>query len=69
MFYCAKSIKHIKDCTICIKLNESNLDDNFYNNLIKTKYYQPIPDGIYSIKDKKLFSFEDSSDIQLLINQ
>ncbi len=29
-----KSIQHIKNCTVCIRLNKSSLYDNFYNNLI-----------------------------------
>lgn len=59
-----KSIKHIKDCILCIRANETIINDNFYNDMIKNnKYYLPFIDGIYSFKDKKLFSYEDLPNI------
>ena len=59
-----KSIKHIKDCISCIRANETIIDDNFYNNLIKNnKYYLPFIDGIYSFKGKKLISYEELPNI------
>jgi hypothetical protein len=55
-----KSIKHIKDCITCIRANETVIDDNLYDTMIKNKkYYLPFIDDIYSFKDKKLFSYED----------
>ena len=53
-----KSIKHIKDCIICIKANKTIIDDKFYDDMIKNnKYYLPFNDGIYSFKDKKLYKY------------
>lgn len=53
-----KSIKHIKDCIICIKANKSIINDKFYDDMINNnKYYLPFNDGIYSFKDKKLYKY------------
>ena len=46
-----KSIKHIKDCIVCIKANQSIINDAFYDEMIKNnKYYLPFNDCIYSFK-------------------
>ena len=59
-----KSIKHIKDCIVCIKANKTIINDKFYNDMIKNnKYYLPFNDGIYSFKDKKLYNYKDLSNI------
>ena len=59
-----KSIKHIKDCIVCIKANKTIINDKFYNDMIKNnKYYLPFNDGIYSFKDKKLYDYKDLSNI------
>lgn len=59
-----KSIKHIKDCIVCIKANKTIINDNFYKNMIdNSKYYLPFNDGIYSFKDKKLFTYKELSNI------
>lgn len=59
-----KSVKHIKDCIICIKANKTIINDKFYNNMIKNnKYYLPFNDGIYSFKDKKLFAYKELPNI------
>ena len=34
-----KSIKHIKDCIVCIKANKTIINDTFYDNRIKTNTY------------------------------
>ena len=48
-----RSIKHIKDCIICIKANKSIINNKFYNNMINNnKNYLPFNDGIYSFEDK-----------------
>ena len=48
-----KSIKHIKDCIVCIKANKSIINDKFYDDMINNnKYYLPFNDGIYSFKEK-----------------
>jgi len=55
-----KSVKHIKDCIVCIRANQSIIDNNFSNNMIKNnKYYIPFRNGIYSFKDKKLYPFNE----------
>jgi len=42
-----KSIKHIKDCIICIKANQTIINDKFYDEMIKNnKFYLPFNDGI-----------------------
>ena len=47
-----KSIKHIKDCIICIKANKTIVNNKFYDEMIRNnKYYLPFNDGIYSFKD------------------
>jgi hypothetical protein len=59
-----KSIKHIKDCIVCIKANKTIINDAFYDNMIKNnKYYLPFNDGIYSFKDKKLYSYDELPNI------
>lgn len=59
-----KSVKHIKDCIICIKANKTIINDKFYDNMIKNnKYYLPFNDGIYSFKDKKLFAYKELTNI------
>jgi hypothetical protein len=59
-----KSIKHIKDCIVCIKANKTIINDTFYDNMIKTnKYYLPFNDGIYSFKDKKLYFYDELPNI------
>ena len=59
-----KSIKHIKDCIVCIKANKTIINDTFYDNMIKNnKYYLPFNDGIYSFKDKKLYSYDELPNI------
>ena len=59
--YCYNnSIKHIKDCIICIKANQDIVNDAFYDEMIKNnKYYLPFNDGIYSFKHKKLYNYND----------
>jgi len=59
-----KSIKHIKDCIICIKANKTIINDKFYDNMIKNnKYYLPFNDGIYSFKDKKLYKYDEMPNV------
>jgi len=59
-YYYNKSIKHIKDCIVCIKANKAIINDKFYDDMMKNnKYYLPFNDGIYSFKDKKLFQYSD----------
>jgi hypothetical protein len=59
-----KSIKHIKDCIVCIKANKTIINDTFYENMIKNnKYYLPFNDGIYSFKNKKLYSYDELANI------
>jgi hypothetical protein len=58
------SIKHIKDCSIVIKANKTIVDDKFYENMIKNnKYYLPFNDGLYSFKDKILYTYQDLPNI------
>ena len=55
-----KSIKHIKDCITCVRANQSLINNKFYEDMIKNnKYYLPFSDGIYSFKEKKLYSFNE----------
>jgi hypothetical protein len=59
-----KSIKHIKDCIVCIKANKTIINDKFYDNMIKNnKYYLPFNNGIYSFKDKKLYTYKELPNI------
>lgn len=63
-YYYNKSIKHIKDCIVCIKANKAIINDKFYDNMMKNnKYYLPFNDGIYSFKDKKLFQYSELPNI------
>ena len=58
------SIKHIKDCITCIRAKQSIINNKFYDDMIKNnKYYLPFRDGIYSFKEKKLYSYKDLSHI------
>ena len=55
-----KSIKHIKDCITCIRAKQSIINNKFYEDMIKNnKYYLPFSDGIYSFKEKKLYSYKE----------
>ena len=57
-------IKHIKDCTICVKANQSIINVKFYDNMINNnKYYLPFNDGIYSFKEKKLYAYAELPNI------
>ena len=59
-----KSIKHIKDCIVCIKANKTIINDKFYDDMIKNnKFYLPFNDGIYSFKDQKLYSYDELPNI------
>ena len=59
-----KSIKHIKDCIICMKANQTIINDNFYDNMIKNnKYYLPFNDCIYSFLDKKTYQYNELPNI------
>jgi hypothetical protein len=59
-----KSIKHIKDCIVCIKANQSIINDNFYDDMIKNnKYYLPFKDCIYSFLDKKTYTYGELPNI------
>ena len=59
-----KSIKHIKDCIVCIKANQSIINDNFYNDMIKNnKYYLPFNDCIYSFIEKKTYTYDERPNI------
>ena len=59
-----KSIKHIKDCIVCIKANKTIINDKFYEDMIKNnKYYLPFNDGIYSFKEKKLYKYNELPNI------
>ena len=59
-----KSIKHIKDCIICIKANKTIINNKFYDDMIKNnKYYLPFNDGIYSFKDNKLYKYDELPNI------
>ena len=55
-----KSIRHIKDCIICVKANKTIINDNFYDDMIKNnKGYLPFNNGIYCFGDKKLYKYEE----------
>ncbi len=41
----------------CIKANKTIINDKFYDNMIKNNKYLPFIDGIYSFKDKKLYTY------------
>ena len=56
LYHYNKSIKHIKDCIVCIKANKTIINDRFYDYLL-------FNDGIYSFKDKKLYNYTDLSNI------
>ena len=59
-----KSIKHIKDCIVCIKANQSIINDNFYDDMINNnKYYMPFKDCIYSFLDKKTYTYGELPNI------
>jgi hypothetical protein len=59
-----KSVKHIKNCIICIKANKSIINNKFYDDMIKNnKFYLPFNDGIYSFKEKKLFKYNELPNI------
>ncbi len=59
-----KSVKHIKDCIVCIKANQSIINDEFYDNMIKNnKYYIPFKDCIYSFLDKKTYTYKELPNI------
>ncbi len=59
-----KSIKHIKDCIVCIKANKTIINDKFYDDMIKyNEYYLPYKDGIYSFKEKKLCTYDELPNI------
>lgn len=59
-----KSIKHIKDCIICIRANQTIINDRFYDDMINNnKYYLPFNDGIYSFNDTKLYKYEELPNI------
>lgn len=59
-----KSIKHIKDCIICIKANKTIVNNTFYDDMIKNnKYYLPFNDGIYSFKDKHFYKYDELPNI------
>ncbi len=63
-----KSIKHIKDCIVCIKANKAIINDKFYDDMIKNnKYYLPFNDGIYSFKDQNYIHMMNSLIFILLI--
>ena len=58
------SIKHIKDCIVAIKANQSIINDQFYDDMIKNnKYYLPFNDGIYSFKEQKLYKYDELPNI------
>ena len=59
-----KSIKHIKDCIVCIRANQTIINDKFYDDMINNnKYYLPFNDGIYSFNDTKLYKYEELPNI------
>ena len=59
-----KSIKHIKDCIVGIKADQSIINDTFYDEMIKNnKYYLPFKDCIYSFIDKKTYSYKELPNI------
>jgi len=63
-YYYNKSIKHIKDCIVCIKANKAIINDKFYDDMMKNnKYYLPFNDGVYSFKQKKLFQYSELPNI------
>ncbi len=58
------SIKHIKDCIVCIKANQTIINDKFYDEMIKNnKYYLPFNDCIYSFIDKKTYTYKELPNI------
>lgn len=60
----SSSVKHIKDCIMCIKANISIVNDKFYDDMIKNQlYYLPFLDGIYSFIDSKLYKYKELPDI------
>lgn len=59
-----KSIKHIKDCIVVIKADQSIINDTFYDEMIKkNKYYLPFKDCIYSFMDKKTYKYKELPNI------
>ena len=55
-----KSIKHIKDCIICIKANKTIINDKFYDEMIKNnKYYLPFHDGIIHSKKRNYINIRN----------
>ena len=59
-----KSINHIKDCIVCVKANQSIINDNFYGDMIKNnKYYLPFKDCTYSFLDKKTCTYGELPNI------
>jgi hypothetical protein len=61
----SSSVKHQKNCIIAIKNNSNiKINNNFINDLsFNNKYYLPFLNGIYSFKDKKLYKYEELSNI------
>jgi hypothetical protein len=47
-----KSIKHLKHCIICIRANQSTINNKFFDDMTKSKKcYLPFRDVIYSFKE------------------
>jgi hypothetical protein len=61
----SSSVKHQKNCIIAIKNNSNiKINNDFINDLsFHNKYYLPFLNGIYSFKDKKLYEYEELSNI------
>jgi hypothetical protein len=61
----SSSVKHQKNCIIAIKNNSNiKINNDFINDLsFHNKYYLPFLNGVYSFKDKKLYEYEELSNI------
>ena len=61
----SSSVKHQKNCIVAIKNNSNiKINNNFINDLsFHNKYYLPFLNGVYSFKDKKLYEYEELSNI------
>ena len=50
-----------------MKCNKTIINDRFYNDMINNnKYFLPFNDGIYSFKDKKLYTYNELPNIHFI---
>jgi hypothetical protein len=62
----SRSIKNIKNCIICVKINDNIIiNDKFYDDMINNnKFYIPFIDGIYSFINKKLYKYDELPNVK-----